>query len=182
MTRLQKLYKETIHEMLNSKFNYKNKHEAPKIKKIVLNMGIGEGKDDTKAIEKAQNELSLIAGQKAVITLAKKAIAGFKIREKMKLGVKVTLRNKHMYEFLDRLINVALPRVRDFRGLEIKSFDGHGNYSMGIKEQIIFQEIEYDKVDKIKGIDITICTSANTNEEAIELLKGFNMPFMKKNN
>ena len=133
-------------------------------------------------LEKAQNELSLIAGQKAVITLAKKAIAGFKIREKMKLGVKVTLRNKHMYEFLDRLINVALPRVRDFRGLEIKSFDGHGNYSMGIKEQIIFQEIEYDKVDKIKGIDITICTSANTDEEAIELLKGFNMPFMKRDN
>ena len=126
MTRLQKLYNETIHEMLNSKFNYKNKHEAPKMTKIVLNMGIGEGKDDTKAIEKAQNELSLIAGQKAVITLAKKAIAGFKIREKMQLGVKVTLRNKHMYEFLDRLINVALPRVRDFRGLEIKSFDGHG--------------------------------------------------------
>ena len=182
MTRLQKLYNETIHEMLNSKFNYKNKHEAPKMTKIVLNMGIGEGKDDTKAIEKAQNELSLIAGQKAVITLAKKAIAGFKIREKMQLGVKVTLRNKHMYEFLDRLINVALPRVRDFRGLEIKSFDGHGNYSMGIKEQIIFQEIEYDKVDKIKGIDITICTSANTDEEAIELLKGFNMPFMKRDN
>ena len=151
MTRLQKLYEEKIHEMLNSKFNYKNKHEAPKIKKIILNMGLGDAKDDSKLIEKAQEELTLIAGQKAVITRAKKAIAGFKIREGMKIGVKVTLRNKHMFEFLDRLINIALPRVRDFRGLNSKSFDGRGNYSLGIKEQIIFQEIDYDKTDKIKG-------------------------------
>ncbi|MBG76299.1 MAG: 50S ribosomal protein L5 [Alphaproteobacteria bacterium MarineAlpha5_Bin12] len=182
MTRLQKLYEEKIHEMLNSKFNYKNKHEAPKIKKIILNMGLGDAKDDSKLIEKAQEELTLIAGQKAVITRAKKAIAGFKIREGMKIGVKVTLRNKHMFEFLDRLINIALPRVRDFRGLNPKSFDGRGNYSLGIKEQIIFQEIDYDKTDKIKGLDIVICTSAKNNEEALELLKGFNMPFQQKNN
>tara|TARA_B100000965_G_scaffold195097_1_gene163005 strand:- start:119 stop:667 length:549 start_codon:yes stop_codon:yes gene_type:complete len=182
MTRLQKLYEEKIHEMLNSKFNYKNKHEAPKIKKIILNMGLGDAKDDSKLIEKAQEELTLIAGQKAVITRAKKAIAGFKIREGMKIGVKVTLRNKHMFEFLDRLINIALPRVRDFRGLNSKSFDGRGNYSLGIKEQIIFQEIDYDKTDKIKGLDIVICTSAKNNEEALELLKGFNMPFQQKNN
>ena len=132
MTRLQKLYEEKIHEMLNSKFNYKNEHEAPKIKKIILNMGLGDAKDDSKLIEKAQEELTLIAGQKAVITRAKKAIAGFKIREGMKIGVKVTLRNKHMFEFLDRLINIALPRVRDFRGFNSKSFDGRGNYSLGI--------------------------------------------------
>ncbi len=182
MTRLQKLYEEKIHEMLNSKFNYKNKHEAPKIKKIILNMGLGDAKDDSKLIEKAQEELTLIAGQKAVITRAKKAIAGFKIREGMKIGVKVTLRNKHMFEFLDRLINIALPRVRDFRGLNSKSFDGRGNYSLGIKEQIIFQEIDYDKTDKIKGLDIVICTTAKNNEEALELLKGFNMPFQQKNN
>ena len=182
MTRLQKLYEEKIHEMLNSKFNYKNKHEAPKIKKIILNMGLGDAKDDSKLIEKAQEELTLIAGQKAVITRAKKAIAGFKIREGMKIGVKVTLRNKHMFEFLDRLINIALPRVRDFRGLNSKIFDGRGNYSLGIKEQIIFQEIDYDKTDKIKGLDIVICTTAKNNEEALELLKGFNMPFQQKNN
>ena len=182
MTRLQKLYEESIHEMLNSKFKYKNKFEAPKIIKIILNMGIGEAKDDSKVIEKAQEELSLIAGQRAVITKAKKAIAGFKIRVGMNIGVKVTLRNKKMFEFLDRLINIALPRVRDFRGLDPKSFDGNGNYSMGIKEQIIFQEIDYDKTDKIKGLDIIICTSSKTNEEALELLKGFNMPFQKKIN
>ena len=182
MARLQKLYDEKIHEMLNLKFNYKNKHEAPRIIKIVLNMGIGEAKDDSKFIEKAQEELSLIAGQKAVITRAKKAIAGFKIRVGMKIGVKVTLRNKHMFEFLDRLINIALPRVRDFRGLNLKSFDGMGNYSLGIKEQIIFQEIDYDKTDKIKGLDIIICTSARNDEEALELLKGFNMPFQQKTN
>ena len=182
MTRLQKLYEEKIHEMLNSKFNYKNKHEAPKIKKIILNMGLGDAKDDSKLIEKAQEELTLIAGQKAVITRAKKAIAGFKIREGMKIGVKVTLRNKHMFEFLDRLINIAIPRIRDFRGLNPNSFDGNGNYSLGIKEQIIFQEIDYDKTDKIKGLDIVICTTAKNNEEALELLKGFNMPFQQKNN
>ena len=182
MTRLQKLYDETIHKELDSKFKYKNKFEAPKILKIVLNMGVGEAKDDSKAIEKAQEELTLIAGQKAVITKAKKAIAGFKLRSGMNVGTKVTLRNKRMYEFLDRLINIALPRVRDFRGLNLKSFDGKGNFTMGIKEQIIFQEIDYDKTDKIKGLDITICTNAKTNEEALELLKGFNMPFQQKIN
>ena len=179
MARLQKLYEESIHEKLNSKFKYKNKFEAPKVIKIILNMGIGEAKDDSKAIEKAQEELSLITGQRAVITKAKKAIAGFKIRVGMNIGVKVTLRNKRMFEFLDRLINIALPRVRDFRGLNPKSFDGNGNYSMGIKEQIIFQEIDYDKTDKIKGLDIIICTNSKTDEEALELLKGFNMPFQK---
>tara|TARA_Y100000590_G_scaffold457533_1_gene610364 strand:+ start:1243 stop:1791 length:549 start_codon:yes stop_codon:yes gene_type:complete len=182
MARLQKYYQDKIHAMLNEKFNYKNKHEAPKILKIVLNMGIGDGKEEPKLIEKAQGELSLIAGQKATVTVAKKAISGFKIREGMKIGVKVTLRNKRMYEFLDRLINIALPRVRDFRGLNSKSFDMNGNYSLGIKEQIIFQEIDYDKVDKVRGLDITICTSAKTNDEALELLKGFHMPFQEKSN
>ena len=182
MARLQKYYQDKIHAMLNEKFNYKNKHEAPKILKIVLNMGIGDGKEEPKLIEKAQEELSLIAGQKATVTIAKKAISGFKIREGMKIGVKVTLRNKRMYEFLDRLINIALPRVRDFRGLNSKSFDMNGNYSLGIKEQIIFQEIDYDKTDKIKGLDIIICTNAKTDEEALELLKGFNMPFQNQTN
>ena len=182
MSRLQKLYNESIHEMLNSKFKYTNRHQAPRIIKIVLNMGMGEAKDDSKILEKAQEELSLIAGQRAVVTSSKKAIAGFKIRVGMKIGVKVTLRNKKMFEFLDRLINIALPRVRDFRGLNPKSFDGHGNYSMGIKEQIIFQEIDYDKTDKIKGLDIIICTNAKTDEEALELLIGFNMPFQNQTN
>ena len=140
-------------------------------------MGIGDAKDDSKLLDKAQEELSLISGQKAVKTKAKKAIAAFKIREGMALGVSVTLRNKIMYEFLDRLINIAIPRIRDFRGLNSKSFDGNGNYTLGIKEQIIFPEIDYDKIDKVRGLDITICTSASTNEEAIELLKYFNMPF-----
>ena len=182
MTRLQKLYEEKIHQMLSSKFNYTNKFQAPKVTKIVLNMGVGEGKEEAKAIDRAQEELSLISGQKAVPTISKKAISGFKIRDGMKIGAKVTLRNKKMYEFLDRLINIALPRVRDFRGLNIKSFDGSGNFSMGIKEQIIFPGIEYDKVDKVKGLDVVICTSAKTDEEALELLKGFNMPFREKNN
>ena len=181
MARLQQLYQEKIQSMLNSKFNYKNKFEAPKIIKIILNMGIGEGKEDSKKIEKALSELTLISGQKAVATNARKAIAGFKIRAGMAIGAKVTLRNKRMYEFLDRLINLALPRVRDFRGLNNKSFDGKGNFSMGIKEQIIFHEIDYDKVDKIKGLDITICTNAKTDKEAFELLKGFNLPFNEKN-
>ena len=159
------------------KFHYKNFYSIPKVTKIVLNMGIGDAKDDPKLLDKAQEELSLISGQKAVKTKAKKAIAAFKIREGMALGVSVTLRNKIMYEFLDRLINIAIPRIRDFRGLNSKSFDGKGNYTLGIKEQIIFPEINYDKIDKVRGLDITICTSASTNEEAIELLKYFNMPF-----
>ena len=164
------------------KFDYKNFYSIPKITKIVLNMGIGDAKDDPKLLDKAQEELSLISGQKAVKTKAKKAIAAFKIREGMALGVSVTLRNKIMYEFLDRLINIAIPRIRDFRGLNSKSFDGNGNYTLGIKEQIIFPEINYDKIDKVRGLDITICTSASTNEEAIELLRYFNMPFPAETN
>jgi len=177
MTRLSEEFKNSIKKKMMEKFEYKNFYSIPKIIKIVLNMGIGDAKDDPKLLDKAQEELSLISGQKAVKTKAKKAIAAFKIREGMALGVSVTLRNKIMYEFLDRLINIAIPRIRDFRGLNSKSFDGNGNYTLGIKEQIIFPEINYDKIDKVRGLDITICTSASTNEEAIELLKYFNMPF-----
>ena len=177
MTRLAEEFNTSIKKKMMEKFEYKNFYSIPKITKIVLNMGIGDAKDDPKLLDKAQEELSLISGQKAVKTKAKKAIAAFKIREGMSLGVSVTLRNKIMYEFLDRLINIAIPRIRDFRGLNSKSFDGNGNYTLGIKEQIIFPEIDYDKIDKVRGLDITICTSASTNEEAIELLKYFNMPF-----
>ena len=177
MARLAEEFKKNIRPMLIEKFNYKNLHQVPKITKIVLNMGIGEAKEDSKILDKAQEELTLIAGQKAIKTKAKKAIAGFKIREGMNLGVSVTLRNKIMYEFLDRLINIAIPRIRDFRGLNPKSFDGSGNYSLGIKEQIIFPEINYDKIDKVRGLDVTICTSASNNDEALDLLKCFNMPF-----
>ena len=177
MSRLQHQYKAEISKTLFSKLNCKNIHEVPKIEKIVLNIGLGEAKDDVKIIDKAQEELTLITGQKAVKTKAKKAIAGFKIREGMPLGVSVTLRNKIMYEFLDRLINIAIPRIRDFRGLDSNSFDGNGNYSFGIKEQIIFPEINYDKIDKVRGLNITICTSAKNNEDGLELLKNFNMPF-----
>ncbi len=180
MSRLLEEYKSKIINNLMSKLKYKNIYQVPKITKIVLNMGIGDGKEDSKLIDKAQEELSLIAGQKAVKTKAKKAIAGFKIRAGMPLGVSVTLRNKIMYEFLDRLINIAIPRIRDFRGLNSKSFDGNGNYSLGIKEQIIFPEINYDKIDKVRGLDITICTSTKNNNEALELLKNFNMPFKDK--
>ena len=178
MSRLQEQYKSEISKKLFDKLQCKNIHEVPKITKIVLNLGLGEAKDDAKIIDKAQEELSLIAGQKAIKTKAKKAIAGFKIRAGMPLGVSVTLRNKIMYEFLDRLINIAMPRIRDFRGLETSSFDGNGNYSFGIKEQIIFPEINYDKIDKVRGLNITICTSAKNNNDALELLKSFNMPFI----
>ncbi len=177
MTRLAEEFKKQIKKKMMEKFEYKNFYAIPKITKIVLNMGIGDAKDDPKLLDKAQEELSLISGQKAVKTKAKKAIAAFKIREGMALGVSVTLRNKIMYEFLDRLINIAIPRIRDFRGLNSKSFDGNGNYTLGIKEQIIFPEINYDKIDKVRGLDITICTSASNDKEAIELLKYFNMPF-----
>jgi len=177
MSRLLEEYKKTISPQMMTKFNYKNIYQIPKLQKIVLNMGIGEAKDDVKILDKAQEELSLIAGQKAIKTKAKKAIANFKIREGMALGVSVTLRNKMMYEFLDRLVNIAIPRIRDFRGLNPKSFDGNGNYSMGIKEQIIFPEINYDKIDKVRGLNITICTNSRNNQEALELLKGFNLPF-----
>jgi large subunit ribosomal protein L5 len=178
MSRLQEEYKKTISSKMMSRFNYKNIYQIPRLQKIVLNMGIGEAKEDAKILDKAQEELSLIAGQKAVKTKAKKAISNFKIRAGIALGVSVTLRNKIMYEFLDRLINIAIPRIRDFRGLNPKSFDGNGNYSLGIKEQIIFPEINYDKVEKIRGLNITICTSAIKDEEALELLIGFNMPFI----
>ena len=177
MSRLAEEFKNNIKTKMMEKFEYSNVYQIPKITKIVLNMGIGDAKDDAKILDKAQEELSLIAGQKAIKTKAKKAIAGFKIREGMALGVSVTLRNKIMYEFLDRLINIAIPRIRDFRGLNSKSFDGNGNYTFGIKEQIIFPEINFDKIDKVRGLDITICTSASNNEEALELLKNFNMPF-----
>ena len=182
MSRLLEEYKKTISSQMMSKFNYKNVYQIPKLQKIVLNMGIGEAKEDAKILDKAQEELSLIAGQKAVKTKAKKAIANFKIREGMGLGVSVTLRNKIMYEFLDRLINIAIPRIRDFRGLNQKSFDGNGNYSLGIKEQIVFPEINYDKIDKVRGLNITICTNAKSNQEALELLKSFNMPFLATEN
>ena len=180
MSRLQELYKSEIVPSLFEKLNFKNIHQVPKITKIVLNIGLGEAKDDAKIVDKAQEELTLIAGQKAIKTKAKKAIAGFKIRAGMPLGASVTLRNKIMYEFLDRLINIAIPRIRDFRGLETSSFDGKGNYSFGVKEQIIFPEINYDKIDKVRGLNITICTTAKDNEEGLELLKNFNMPFKGK--
>ena len=177
MSRLLEVYNNKIKQELMSKLGLKNLLEVPKIIKIVLNMGVGDGKDDSKLIDKALEDLSLISGQKAVKTKSKKAISGFKIREGMPLGVKVTLRNKIMYEFLDRLVNIAIPRIRDFRGLNMKSFDGNGNFSMGIKEHVIFPEINFDKVDKIRGMDVIICTSAKNNNEALELLKSFNMPF-----
>ena len=177
MTRLSAEFKDSIKKKMMEKFQYKNIYQIPKLSKIVLNMGIGEAKDDSKILDKAQEELSLIAGQRAIKTKAKKAIAAFKIREGMSLGVSVTLRNKMMYEFLDRLVNIAMPRIRDFRGLNPKSFDGNGNYTIGIKEQIIFPEINYDKIEKIRGLDITICTTSSNNDEALELLKNFNMPF-----
>ena len=178
MSRLLEEYKSNISTSLMSKLNLSNKMQVPKLKKIVLNMGVGDGKDDSKLIDRAQEELTLITGQKAVKTKAKKAISGFKIREGMPLGASVTLRNKIMYEFLDRLVNIAIPRIRDFRGLNENSFDGKGNFSMGIKEHVIFPEINFDKVEKIRGMDITICTTAKNNKEALELLKSFNMPFM----
>jgi len=181
MSRLLEEYKNQIRQELKSKLALKNIFEVPKIIKITLNIGVGEGKDDSKLIDKALEDLTLISGQKAVKTISKKAISGFKIRAGMPLGVKVTLRNKIMYEFLDRLVNIAIPRIRDFRGLNKKSFDGNGNFSMGLKEHVIFPEINFDKVDKVRGMDITICTSAKNNNEALELLKSFNMPFKDDN-
>jgi len=179
VSRLVEEFKNNIKSKLMEKYQYKNIHQIPKITKVVMNMGVGDAKDDAKVLDKAQDELSLIAGQKAIKTKAKKAIAGFKIREGMGLGVAVTLRNKIMYEFLDRLINIAIPRIRDFRGLNPKSFDGNGNYTLGVKEQIIFPEINYDKVDKIRGMDITLVTTSKTKEATIELLTEFNFPINK---
>ena len=175
--RLQKLYNDKGITDLIDTFSYQNRLEVPKINKIVLNMGIGENVSDSKKINSAVDALELISGQKPVKTIAKKAIAGFKLREGLPVGVKVTLRKRVMYEFIDRLINIALPRVRDFRGLNNKSFDGNGNYAFGIKEHIIFPEINYESVTDIWGMDVVISTSANTDEEALILLKGFNFPF-----
>lgn len=175
--RLKALYREKIKAALQEEFAYKNVMMIPRLDKIVLNMGVGEAVKDTKKVKSAEADLTLIAGQKAVITKAKNSIAGFRVREQMPLGVKVTLRGDRMYEFLDRLITVALPRVRDFRGVNGKSFDGRGNYAMGIKEHIVFPEIDFDKVDEVLGMDVIICTTAKTDAEAKALLKQFNMPF-----
>ena len=179
MSRLKEMYKDEIVDAMIKKFGYKNIMEVPKLDKIVINMGVGEAKDNAKALESAVKDMETITGQKAVLTRAKNSIANFKIREGMPIGCKVTLRGEKMYDFADRLINLALPRVRDFRGVNPNAFDGRGNYTLGIKEQIIFPEIEYDKVDKVRGMDIIFVTTANTDEEARELLKLFNMPFAK---
>ena len=179
MSRLKTLYNDEIIEAMTKKFGYKNIMEVPKLDKIVINMGVGEAKDNAKLLESAVKDLETISGQKAVLTKAKKSVANFKIREGLAIGCKVTLRGERMYEFLDRLVSLALPRVRDFRGVNPNAFDGRGNYSLGIKEQLIFPEIEYDKVDKVRGMDIIFVTTAKTDEEGRELLRLFNMPFAK---
>ncbi|MDD2972269.1 MAG: 50S ribosomal protein L5 [Lachnospiraceae bacterium] len=179
MSRLKDMYKDEIVEAMVKKFGYKNIMEVPKLNKIVINMGVGEAKDNAKVLETAVKDMETITGQKAVLTKAKNSIANFKLREGMPIGCKTTLRGDKMYEFLDRLVNLALPRVRDFRGVNANAFDGRGNYALGIKEQIIFPEIEYDKVDKVRGMDIIFVTTAKTDEEARELLRLFNMPFAK---
>ncbi|MGG3737171.1 50S ribosomal protein L5 [Aeribacillus pallidus] len=179
MNRLKEKYLKEITSALMSKFNYKSVMEVPKIEKIVVNMGVGDAVQNAKALDMAVEELSLITGQKPVVTRAKKSIAGFRLREGMPIGAKVTLRGERMYEFLDKLISVSLPRVRDFRGVSKKSFDGRGNYTLGIKEQLIFPEIDYDKVSKVRGMDIVIVTTAKTDEEARELLTLLGMPFQK---
>ena len=175
--RLKQVYNETIRKALQEQFGYENEMQVPRIDKIVLNMGVGEATGDSKKPSIAAEDLAMIAGQKAVVTRARNSIAGFKVREKMPIGAKVTLRKERMYEFLDRLVNIALPRVRDFRGLNPKSFDGRGNYAMGIKEHIVFPEINYDKIDQIWGMDVIVCTTAKTDDEARALLKAFNFPF-----
>lgn len=179
MSRLKETYNNEIVNAMMKKFGYKNVMQVPKLNKIVINMGVGEAKDNAKVLESAVKDLETITGQKAVLTRAKKSVANFKIREGLAIGCKVTLRGEKMYEFMDRLVNLALPRVRDFRGINPNSFDGRGNYALGIKEQLIFPEIEYDKVDKVRGMDIIFVTTAKTDEEARELLKQFNMPFTK---
>ena len=179
MSRLGDFYNSQIKNDLREKFNYKNVMEIPKLEKIVINIGVGEAVANSKALDAAVNDLTAIAGQKPIITRAKKSIANFKIRENMPIGCKVTLRGEKMYEFLDKLINIAIPRVRDFRGVRATSFDGRGNYSLGIKEQLIFPEIDYDKIDQVRGMDIIMVTSAKTDEEARELLRAFGMPFKK---
>jgi large subunit ribosomal protein L5 len=175
--RLQQYYRDVVVPKLNEEFGYKNPLSVPRVDKIVLNMGVGEATTDSKKVQSAADDLALIAGQKPVITRARKSISTFKLREGMPIGAKVTLRKSRMYEFLDRLVTVALPRVRDFRGLSIKSFDGHGNFALGIKEHIIFPEINYDKVDQIWGMDVVVCTTAKTDEEAGALLRALNFPF-----
>ena len=178
-SRLRDIYKNEIVDAMIKKFGYKNVMEVPKLDKIVINMGVGEAKDNAKVLESAVSDMERITGQKAVITKAKKSVANFKIREGQSIGCKTTLRGDKMYEFFDRLVNLALPRVRDFRGVNPNSFDGRGNYALGIKEQLIFPEIEYDKIDKVRGMDVIIVTTAKTDEEARELLRLFNMPFAK---
>ena len=179
MTRLQEKFDNEVVQNMMEKFGYKNIMEVPRLEKIVINMGVGEAKENVKVLESAVSDLQTIAGQKPVITKARKSVANFKLRELMPIGTKVTLRKAKMYEFADKLMNIALPRVRDFRGLSDKSFDGRGNYSLGIKEQLIFPEIEYDKVDKVRGMDIVFVTTAKTEEEARELLRFLGMPFAK---
>src|SRR6476469_6765895 len=177
VARLRKEYDEKIVAAMVEKFGYKNRMEVPRLEKIVINMGVGEATQDKKKVETAAQEMELIAGQKPVITKAKKSIAQFKLREGMPIGVKVTLRRERMYEFIDRLVTIALPRVRDFRGLNPKSFDGRGNYAMGLKEQLVFPEINYDRIEKVRGMDIIVTTTAKTDDEARELLRLFNFPF-----
>jgi len=177
MTRLKKQYADKVRAALTKEFGYANPMQVPRLDKIVINMGVGEAVNDSKKIQAAAEELTRIAGQKPVITKSKKSIAVYKLRENQAIGVKVTLRHDRMYEFLDRLVTIALPRVRDFRGLNGKSFDGRGNYALGLKEQIVFPEIDYDKIDEIRGMDIVICTTASTDKEAKALLKGFDLPF-----
>lgn len=179
MNRLKEKYQSEIIPALMGKFNYKSVMQAPKLEKIVINMGVGDAVANSKALDSAVEELTSITGQKPVVTRAKKSIAGFRLREGMPIGAKVTLRGERMYEFLDKLVSVSLPRVRDFRGISKKSFDGRGNYTLGVKEQLIFPEIDYDKVSKVRGMDIVIVTTANTDEEARELLSSFGMPFQK---
>ena len=177
MSRLKDFYEAQIVPEMTKKFSYTNKLAVPKLEKIIINMGVGEAKDNAKALDSAVADMEKITGQKAVLTRAKNSVANFKIREGMAIGCKVTLRGEKMYEFVDRLINLALPRVRDFRGVNPNAFDGRGNYALGIKEQLIFPEIEYDKIDKVRGMDVIIATTAHTDEEARELLRMFNMPF-----
>lgn len=179
MSRLKEIYQNEIVDAMIKKFGYKNRMQVPKLDKIVVNMGIGEAKENAKILEAAMSDMELITGQKPIKTISKKSIANFKIREGMPIGCKVTLRGEKMYEFLDRLVNLALPRVRDFRGVNPNSFDGRGNYALGIKEQLIFPEVEFDKIDKVRGMDIIFVTTAKTDEEARELLAQFNMPFQK---
>jgi large subunit ribosomal protein L5 len=177
MARLLQHYQDVVRPAMQEKFQYANAMQMPRLDKVVLNIGVGEAVNDSKKVQSAVQDMTLIAGQKPVVTMAKNSIATFKLRDGMAIGCKVTLRRQRMYEFMDRLVNIALPRVRDFRGLNTKSFDGNGNFAMGLKEQLVFPEIQYDQIDEIRGMDVIICTTAESNEEALELLKGFNMPF-----